>query len=58
MVGSYEEFLRKGREKLCVSAVEPVRVVLETDGTQVRQSASSSLIMNIIYRLIINLSNK
>lgn len=39
VVGSYEEFLRKGREKLCVSAVEPVRVVLETDGTQVRQSA-------------------
>ena len=35
MVGTYEEFLRKGRDKLCVGVVEPVRVVLETDGTQV-----------------------
>ena len=35
MVGTYEEFLRKGRDKLCVGAGEPVRVVLETDGTQV-----------------------
>ena len=35
VVGTYEEFLRKGRDKLCVGSGEPVRVVLETDGTQV-----------------------
>lgn len=35
VVGTYEEFLRKGREKLCVSVSEPVRIVLESDGTQV-----------------------
>lgn len=26
-----------GREKLCVSVGEPVRIVLESDGTQVRR---------------------
>jgi len=35
VVGTYDEFLRKGRDKLCVGAGELVRVVLETDGTQV-----------------------
>jgi len=35
VVGTYEEFLRKGRDKLCVSVGEPVRIVLESDGTQV-----------------------
>merc|ERR1719331_469424 len=35
VVGAYDEFLRKGREKLCVGVSEPVRVVLESDGTQV-----------------------
>ena len=51
VVGTYEEFLRKGsdqiiiicfynlvasgREKLCVNVGESVRIVLETDGTQV-----------------------
>lgn len=35
VVAAYEEFLRKGREKLCVGVSEPVRVVLESDGTQV-----------------------
>jgi len=35
VVGTYEEFLRKGREKLSVSIGEPLRIVLESDGTQV-----------------------
>ena len=35
MVSTYEEFHRKGREKLGLGKVEPVRVVLEMDGTQV-----------------------
>lgn len=35
VVGTYDEFLRKGRDKLCVSVGEPVRIVLESDGTQV-----------------------
>ena len=35
VVSTYEEFHRKGREKLGLGKVEPVRVVLESDGTQV-----------------------
>lgn len=35
VVSTYEEFHRKGREKLGLGKVEPIRVVLETDGTQV-----------------------
>ena len=36
VVATYEEFQRKGREKIGLSPSEPVRVVLEGDGTQVR----------------------
>ena len=36
VVATYEEFQRKGREKVGLSPSEPVRVVLEGDGTQVR----------------------
>ena len=35
VVSTYEEFQRKGREKVGLSPSEPVRVVLESDGTQV-----------------------
>ena len=35
VVSTYEEFHRKGREKLGLGKVEPLRVVLESDGTQV-----------------------
>ena len=35
VVATYEEFQRKGREKVGLSTSEPVRVVLEGDGTQV-----------------------
>ena len=35
VVATYEEFQRKGREKVGLSPSEPVRVVLEGDGTQV-----------------------
>ena len=35
VVGTYEEFQRKGREKLGFGISEPVKVVLEADGTQV-----------------------
>jgi len=38
VVGTYEEFLRKGREKLLLGGGEPLRVVLETDGTQVEDA--------------------
>ncbi len=34
-MSTYEEFQRKGREKLGLGADEPVSVVLEGDGTQV-----------------------
>ena len=46
MVATYEEFQRKGREKVGLSPSEPVRVVLEGDGTQVMLSSS---IKNEIY---------
>ena len=35
VVATYEEFQRKGREKIGLNPSEPVRVVLEGDGTQV-----------------------
>ncbi|XP_031640705.1 uncharacterized protein LOC116352335 isoform X1 [Contarinia nasturtii] len=35
VVGSFEELLVRGKDKLCVPASEPVRVVLECDGTQI-----------------------
>ena len=35
VVATYEEFHRKGREKVGLSPSEPIRVVLEGDGTQV-----------------------
>ena len=35
VVATYEEFQRKGREKVGLSPSEPIRVVLEGDGTQV-----------------------
>jgi len=38
VVATYEEFQRKGREKLGLAATEPLRVVLEGDGTQVSPS--------------------
>ena len=37
VVATYEEFQRKGREKIGLGPSEPVRVVLEGDGTQVLQ---------------------
>ena len=36
VVSTYDEFHRKGREKLGLGKVEPVRVVLESDGTQAK----------------------
>ena len=35
VVSTYEEFQRIGREKLGLGKAEPIRVVLESDGTQV-----------------------
>uniref|UniRef100_A0A2A4J5Q7 CIDE-N domain-containing protein n=1 Tax=Heliothis virescens TaxID=7102 RepID=A0A2A4J5Q7_HELVI len=35
VVTSFEELLHRGKEKLSVAASEPVRLVLESDGTQV-----------------------
>ena len=35
VVSTYEEFQRKGREKLGLSSEEPINIVLEGDGTQV-----------------------
>lgn len=35
VVGSLDELVQRGRDKLGVSLGEPVRVVLESDGTQV-----------------------
>ncbi|XP_047988680.1 uncharacterized protein LOC125228232 isoform X1 [Leguminivora glycinivorella] len=35
VVTSFEELIHRGKEKLSVSASEPVRLVLESDGTQV-----------------------
>ena len=35
VVATYEEFQRKGRDKVGLSPSEPIRVVLEGDGTQV-----------------------
>ncbi|VEN56796.1 unnamed protein product, partial [Callosobruchus maculatus] len=35
VVGSLEELVQRGRDKLGVSVGEPVRLVLESDGTQV-----------------------
>lgn len=35
MVSTYEEFQRKGREKLGLGSDEPISIVLEGDGTQV-----------------------
>ena len=35
VVSTYEEFQRKGREKLGLSSEEPISIVLEGDGTQV-----------------------
>ena len=37
VVATYEEFQRKGREKIGLGPSEPVRVVLEGDGTQVSE---------------------
>ena len=36
VVSTYEEFQRKGREKLGLSSEEPISIVLEGDGTQVQ----------------------
>ncbi|XP_060527861.1 uncharacterized protein LOC132702954 isoform X2 [Cylas formicarius] len=38
VVGSLEELVQRGRDKLGVGAVEPVRLVLECDGTQVEDT--------------------
>lgn len=38
VVGSLEELVQRGREKLGVSVGEPVRLVLESDGTQVEDA--------------------
>lgn len=35
VVGTFEELLVRGKDKLGVPASEPVRVVLECDGTQI-----------------------
>ena len=42
VVATYEEFQRKGREKVGLSPSEPVRVVLEGDGTQVMPIKSTN----------------
>ncbi len=35
VVASFEELLKKGKEKLCMAKNEHIRIVLEADGTQV-----------------------
>ena len=62
MVATYEEFQRKGREKVGLSPSEPVRVVLEGDGTQVKffsyiKMKSNNQITQISYSffLVINI---
>ena len=49
MVATYEEFQRKGREKVGLSPSEPVRVVLEGDGTQVKSFTSIKMKSNDHY---------
>ena len=54
VVATYEEFQRKGREKVGLSTSEPVRVVLEGDGTQVIISTYSyrmweSILLTLLY---------
>ena len=41
VVSTYEEFQRIGREKLGLGKAEPIRVVLESDGTQVQYISSA-----------------
>ena len=43
VVSTYDEFQRKGREKLGLSSEEPISVVLEGDGTQVKQGLNMPL---------------
>ena len=43
VVSTYEEFRRIGREKLGLGKVEPIRVVLESDGTQVHATNNNKL---------------
>ena len=45
VVSTYDEFQRKGREKLGLSSEEPISVVLEGDGTQVKQGLKKSLLI-------------
>ena len=53
VVSTYDEFQRKGREKLGLSSEEPISVVLEGDGTQVRlhMAAFSCFFQKIITAL-------
>ena len=44
VVSTYDEFQRKGREKLGLSSEEPISVVLEGDGTQVKQGLKMPLL--------------
>ena len=49
VVSTYEEFQRKGREKLGLSSEEPISIVLEGDGTQVRSQIN---IHSLYYNLV------
>ena len=43
VVSTYEEFQSIGREKLGLGKAEPIRVVLESDGTQVHTKVQTIL---------------
>ena len=51
VVATYEEFQRKGREKIGLNPSEPVRVVLEGDGTQVHRG---TYLATLLFRLHTN----
>ena len=53
VVSTYDEFQRKGREKLGLSSEEPISVVLEGDGTQVRIHAPYKKCMRIFQQMSI-----
>ena len=57
VVSTYEEFHRKGREKLGLGKVEPIRVVLESDGTQVHTTNNCKL-MRILGSLALRRTRK
>ena len=53
VVSTYEEFQRKGREKLGLSSEEPISIVLEGDGTQVRSKIDFQFLTQIKFTVLL-----